>query len=64
MPSVPLFKTLTPVNEIAPTLVSEMPTPHLIAAIEDYIAHHNQFSAPFTWTAKVEDILSKVDRAE
>jgi len=37
--------------------------PELIKAIDDYIAHHNNFPATFTWTAKVEDILSKVARA-
>jgi transposase len=37
--------------------------PELIKAIEDYIAHHNDFPTTFTWTAKVEDILSKVARA-
>ena len=37
--------------------------PELIQAIEDYIAHHNAFPSTFTWTAKVEDILSKVARA-
>ncbi len=37
--------------------------PDLIRAIEEYIAHHNNFPATFTWTAKVEDILSRVARA-
>lgn len=37
--------------------------PELIKAIDDYIAHHNDFPSTFTWTAKVEDILSKVARA-
>jgi len=35
----------------------------LTAAINDYIAHHNQNPRSFTWTAKVEDILEKVRRA-
>ena len=37
--------------------------PDLIKAIDDYIAHHNHFPSTFTWTAKVEDVLSKVARA-
>jgi transposase len=37
--------------------------PELLKAIEDYIAHHNDFPTTFSWTAKVEDILSKVARA-
>jgi transposase len=37
--------------------------PELIKAIDEYIAHHNAFPSTFTWTAKVEDILSKVARA-
>jgi transposase len=35
----------------------------LIAAIEAFIAHHNDHPRSFTWTAKVEDILAKVERA-
>ena len=38
--------------------------PDLIAAIEDFIAHHNRHPRSFTWTAKVEDILAKVARAQ
>lgn len=37
--------------------------PELIHAIEDYIAHHNNFPFTFTWTAKVDDVLGKVARA-
>ena len=37
--------------------------PQLIAAIEDYIQHHNQNPQPYIWTAKVQDILTKVRRA-
>lgn len=37
--------------------------PQLIAAIEDYIRHHNQDPQPYIWTAKVQDILEKVRRA-
>jgi hypothetical protein len=33
--------------------------PDLIKAIDDYIAHHNDFPSTFTWTAKVDDVLSK-----
>lgn len=35
----------------------------LIAAIEASIAHHNRHPRSFTWTAKVEDIMAKVERA-
>jgi transposase len=35
----------------------------LIAAIEQYIAVHNQNPKPFVWTAKAKDILQKVIRA-
>lgn len=37
--------------------------PELIAAIEEYIAVHNQNPKPFVWTAKANDILQKVIRA-
>ena len=37
--------------------------PELIAAIEQYIATHNQNPKPFVWTAKANDILQKVIRA-
>jgi transposase len=37
--------------------------PDLIKTIDDYIAHHNDFPSSFTWTAKVDDVLSKVARA-
>jgi len=35
----------------------------LIAAIFDYIDHHNEKPKPFIWTAKAADILEKVKRA-
>jgi transposase len=37
--------------------------PQLIAAIDDYIQHHNRNPQPYIWTAKVQDILEKVRRA-
>lgn len=37
--------------------------PELILAIEEYIAVHNQNPKPFVWTAKTNDILQKVIRA-
>nr|MBA2658548.1 IS630 family transposase [Nitrosospira sp.] len=33
------------------------------AAIKEYIAMHNQSPKPFVWTAKANDILQKVIRA-
>jgi transposase len=38
--------------------------PELIGAIDDYLAHHNQCPKPFIWTAKADDILEKVTRAQ
>lgn len=38
--------------------------PELIAAIRDYLAHHNQNPRVFTWTASVERILSKVTKCK
>lgn len=37
--------------------------PELIVAIEEYIAVHNENPKPFVWTAKANDILQKVIRA-
>lgn len=37
--------------------------PHLITALEDYLAHYNTNPTPFVWTAKANDILMKVKRA-
>lgn len=36
--------------------------PDLIAAIEDYLATHNDNPRPLTWTASIESILTKVAR--
>ena len=35
----------------------------LVAAIEEYVAHHNTKSKPFIWTKSAADILQKVIRA-
>jgi transposase len=37
--------------------------PELTAAIKEYIAMHNKNPKPFVWTAKANDILAKVIRA-
>jgi hypothetical protein len=37
--------------------------PDLIAAIDEYIAHHNTKPKPFIWTKSARDILQKVIRA-
>ena len=37
--------------------------PDLIAAIDEYIAHHNISPKPFIWTKSARDILQKVIRA-
>lgn len=37
--------------------------PELVAAIDEYIAHHNTDPKPFIWTKSAEDILQKVIRA-
>jgi transposase len=36
--------------------------PELIAAIEDYIAHHNDDPKPFVWTKTADEIIAKVRR--
>ncbi len=37
--------------------------PELVAAIDEYVAHHNSEPKPFIWTASARDILQKVIRA-
>ena len=37
--------------------------PELVAAIDEYVAHHNTKPKPFIWTASARDILQKVIRA-
>ena len=37
--------------------------PQLVQAIEAYLAAWNETPRPFVWTAKVEDIVKKLDRA-
>ncbi len=37
--------------------------PQLVSAIDEYIEKHNQNPKPFIWTAKANDILEKVVRA-
>jgi transposase len=37
--------------------------PELVAAIDEYIAHHNTRPKPFIWTKSARDILQKVIRA-
>ena len=37
--------------------------PELVAAIDEYIAHHNPSPKPFIWTKCARDILQKVIRA-
>ncbi|HUP85745.1 MAG TPA: IS630 family transposase [Acidimicrobiales bacterium] len=36
--------------------------PELVAAIEDYIAHHNDDPKPFVWTKSADEIIAKVKR--
>jgi len=36
--------------------------PELIAAIEDYVEHHNADPKPFVWTKTAEEIIEKVKR--
>ena len=38
--------------------------PELVAALEKYLAQHNREPKPFIWTAKANDILAKVARAQ
>jgi transposase len=37
--------------------------PDLVSAIDGYVDHHNENPKPFIWTAKANDILQKVIRA-
>ncbi len=37
--------------------------PELVGAIDQYIVKHNEQPKPFIWTAKADDILEKVVRA-
>lgn len=37
--------------------------PELVAAIDQYVAHHNTEPKPFIWTKSARDILQKVIRA-
>jgi len=37
--------------------------PELVAAIDEYVAHHNTNTKPFIWTKSARDILQKVIRA-
>jgi len=37
--------------------------PDLIAAIETYLAAHNQDPTPFVWTAEIDTIMEKISRA-
>jgi transposase len=37
--------------------------PQLVAAIDEYVAHHNTKPKPFIWTKRAADILQKVIRA-
>ncbi|MBH2009279.1 MAG: hypothetical protein I8H71_06235 [Xanthomonadaceae bacterium] len=38
-------------------------TARLVAAIDEYIAHHNTNPKPFIWTKSARDIQQKVIRA-
>ena len=37
--------------------------PELVAAIDEYVVHHNTNPKPFIWTKSARDILQKVIRA-
>ena len=36
---------------------------HLIDAVMDYVEHHNENPTAFIWTAKIDNILAKIERA-
>ena len=38
--------------------------PELVDAIMSYVEHHNRDPKAFVWTAKVEKIMEKVERAK
>ena len=47
---------------VAPEIVVTS-VPELVAAIDEYVAHHNTQPKPFIWTKSARDILQKVVRA-
>ena len=55
------FRDLT-VNRIRRGIFPDLE--QLILAIGDYIDRHNENPKPFIWTAKANDILEKVTRAQ
>ena len=44
-------------------MLSGTSVPELVAAIHEYVAHHNVNPKPFIWTKSARDILQKVIRA-
>ena len=53
----------TPVNRVVPyRWLATHSVPDLIAAIEDYLAAHNDEPKPLVWTATADSILEKVAR--
>lgn len=54
------FRDLT-VNRLRRGVFTSVP--ELVQSIEEYVAKHNESPKPFIWTAKANDILEKVVRA-
>ena len=54
------FRDIT-VNRLRRGVFTSMP--ELVAAIDEYVAHHNTKPKPFIWTKSAADILHKVIRA-
>lgn len=54
------FRDIT-VNRLRRGVFSSVP--ELIAAIDEYVAHHNAAPKPFIWTKSASDVLQKVIRA-
>ncbi len=48
-------------NRLRPGVFTSVP--ELVAAIDEYVAHHNTDPKPFIWTKSARDILQKVIRA-
>jgi hypothetical protein len=38
--------------------------PELVAAVEEYIRHHNEDPKPFVWSKRAEDIVKKVSNCK
>jgi hypothetical protein len=61
LPKTPRFLTVPWGCSIFTSIDTSVP--ELVAAIDEYVAHHNTNPKPFIWTKSARDILQKVIRA-